>query len=122
MAKIEKENFSHWEKEGKSREKQGSISSPLSSKNAITFCHFGSFLQEMGCGYTFNGWNQNLTFDYSWPTLFKKSLVPVLSSFVAIGTKEHFSKILNRIFNFGYFSHNHTHIFDKNELKYLMQN
>lgn len=60
--KSKKKNFSHREKEGKSREKQGSIFPPLSRKNTITFYHFGYFLKETVCGHTFNGSNQNLSY------------------------------------------------------------
>ena len=120
-----RKNFSHWAIQ--ICENQGSISSPLFGKNAITLCNIWAIFARKEGEVTSQKvrikiWQILFYAHDSWSTFCKKKLVPTFSSFVAIDHKGHFRKILTRIFKFRCFSWFHTPIFEKNELDLLMQN
>ena len=86
------------------------------------FLHYlGYFWQEAAASQS-KGQNQNLIYPFT-PARFlvnflQKSLIRAFSSFVAIGHKWHFRKILTWIFKFGFFSWYHACIFEKNNLAF----
>ena len=97
---------------------QGSISSPLSMKNKITFCTIWAIFGRKQAMVTSQGirikiWHMLFHLHNSWSTSCKKVLVPALSSFAAMGHKGYFKKVLTRIFTFGCFYWYYAYIFEK---------
>ena len=98
---------------------------PIPGKIRLLLSLFGLFLAGNKAWSHIQGSKSKFDIPYlqshnSWATLYQKSLLSALTSFAAIGTKRHFSKILTWIFKFGCFSQYHAHVFDKNEFDFLI--
>ena len=98
---------------------QGFISSPLSSLWPIFTGKQGEVTTQSG---RIKVWQKPILSTQFLSTSCKKVLVPTFSSFGAIYHKGHFRKSLTQIFKFSCFAWYHAHIFEKNELDFLLQN
>ena len=103
-------NFSHWAIQ--IFQNQASISSLISGKNTIAFYTIWAIFGRKQGGVTIKTWYILLHPNDSWSTSWK-IFVPVISSFAAIGHKEHFRKNVARIFKFCCFTWYHFYIFEK---------
>ena len=89
----------------------------LFREKLVTFCTIWAIFGRKRQLHKSKGQNQNLIYPFT-PARFlvnflQKSLIRAFSSFLAIGHKWHFRKILTWIFKFGFFSWYHACIFEK---------
>ena len=100
--------------------------SPFWEKYDYFWAYMDNFWEKRVRGYKSQDQNQSVTYPFhshnSGKSYYQKSFIPTFSSFAAISTKVHFSKILSRIFKFGCFSRYHAQVFDENMSQFLMQN
>ena len=122
MAKIEKNRSSVGKTlaMGLSKYRKINALSPLAfpRKIRLLFALFWLFLAGTNQDQRSKGQNHILNFyqDGSWASLYEKSLVPPLSSFVTIRAKGRFCKILIHFFIFAWLFRYHAQIFHKNKL------
>ena len=94
----------------------------LFREKLVTFCTIWAIFGRKRQAHKSKGRNQNLIYPFT-PARFlvnflQRSLIRAFSSFVAIGHKGHFRKMLTWIFKFGFFSWYHACIFEKNNLAF----